>query len=123
MVLKKTPDNLIRSPEEPYYLKDMEENAKDLLSLSRGRGLQMEKERNIDKEQRFRTPSQSNVSHSIQQNSTIENFIYNHENLYLKSFIKNSQFYHQVSHLTEDAQKIELQVLKKHWEVFLRKNL
>ncbi len=80
MVLKKTPDNLMRSPEEPYYLKDMEENAKDLLSLSRGRGLQMEKERNIDKEQRFRTPSQSNVSHSIQQNSTIENFIYNHEN-------------------------------------------
>ncbi len=35
MVLKKTPDNLMRSPEEPYYLKDMEENAKDLLSLSR----------------------------------------------------------------------------------------
>lgn len=50
-------------------------------------------------------------------------FIYNHENLYLKSFIKNGQFHHQVSHLTEDAQKIELQVLKKHWEVFLRKNL
>jgi hypothetical protein len=47
-------------------------------------------------------------------------FIYNHENLYIKSFIRNGQFHHQVSHLTEDAQKIELQVLKKHWDVFLR---
>ena len=47
-------------------------------------------------------------------------FIYNHENLFVKSFIGNGYFHHQVSHLTDDAQKIELQVLEKHWEVFLR---
>ncbi len=30
MVLKKTPEKIMRSPEDPYFIKDMEENARDL---------------------------------------------------------------------------------------------
>ncbi len=41
MVQKKTPEKTSRSPEDPYFLKDMEENALELLNLSRGRGRQM----------------------------------------------------------------------------------
>ncbi len=51
MVLKKTPERFMRSPEEPYYSNDMEENARDLLSLSRGRGLQMDEDIYIKKKE------------------------------------------------------------------------
>jgi len=56
----------------------------------------------------------------INKENEKNSFVYNHENLFVKSFIGNGYFQHQVSHLTDDAQKIELQVLEKHWEVFLR---
>ena len=46
----------------------MEENARDLLNLSRGRGLQMDKDINLDNVQRFRTPGEQNVSNSVSQN-------------------------------------------------------
>jgi hypothetical protein len=48
-------------------------------------------------------------------------FICNHENLFIKSFIKNGSTQNQVAYLTDDAQKSELKVLEKHWEVFHRK--
>ncbi len=68
MVLKKTPEKIPRSPEEPYFFKDMEENARDLLNLSRGRGLQIDKDVNFENVQRFRTPGDQNVSNSVPQN-------------------------------------------------------
>jgi hypothetical protein len=67
MVQKKTPE-FPRSPEDPYFLKDMEENALELLNLSRGRGRQMEMDINLDNIQRFRTPGEYNVSNSVHQN-------------------------------------------------------
>ncbi len=47
--------------------------------------------------------------------------ISNHENFFIKTFINKGNIHHQVAYLTSDAQKAELQVLEKHWQVFVSK--
>ncbi len=79
MVQKKTPEKISRIPEDPYFLKDMEENALELLNLSRGCGRQMEMDVNPDNIQRFLTPGEYNVSNSVPQNEHNVNDLVNPE--------------------------------------------
>jgi hypothetical protein len=45
--------------------------------------------------------------------------ILNHENLFIKTFSENNQWKHQVAYLNKDAFKDELDLLEKHYSIFL----
>jgi hypothetical protein len=45
----------------------------------------------------------------------------NHNNFYVKTFKRNGKWLYQVSMITKDAHKVELQLLEKHFKVVINK--
>jgi hypothetical protein len=113
--------------EAKLFVRDISKDELNLstnqLSKSGNRGFRKAKIQNSIHS--WSTKGNYHILESIAEKSTVgANYgrtalILNHENLFIKTFSENNQWKHQVAYLNKDAFKDELDLLEKHYSIFL----